>query len=331
MTGKAAPGGVPGNPGKTVARGIMKSPKILHNKKPARILIAASMFILIFYCSETGGINTGHAHEMIATAATFETMEKESESDSENMPNDSGPSESGDESDVFDEFDEFDEFESDSDFDEFKEFDSGTDKRGVKVYDPLAGYNRFMTKVNDRIYFWVLKPAASGYAAITPRFMRKSVNRFFKNLSYPVRFVNNVLQLKFKKAGVETARFMINSTVGLAGLRDPADRWFDLEAYPEDFGQTLGVYGVGEGFHLVLPLLGPSNLRDAFAIIPDKFLEPLYYVEPTEAAIALGVYDRVNYTSLHLGEYESLKGDAVDWYIFLRNAYESNRKKKIEE
>ncbi|MFP4573639.1 MAG: VacJ family lipoprotein [Desulfobacterales bacterium] len=308
----------------------MKSLKILHNKKPARILIAASVFIVIFYCSQKGGVNTGYAHEMIATAATFETMEKESESDSENMPDDSGPSESGsgDESDVFD---EFDEFEPDSDFDEFKEFDSGADKPGAKVYDPLAGYNRFMTKVNDRVYFWILKPAASGYAAVTPGFVRKSVNRFFKNLSYPVRFVNNVLQLKLKKAGVETARFAINSTVGIAGLGDPANRWFDLEAYPEDFGQTLGVYGVGEGFHLVLPLLGPSNLRDAFAIIPDRFLKPLYYVEPAETGIALGIYDRVNYTSLHLGEYESLKKDAVDWYIFLRNAYESNRKKKIEE
>ncbi|MCF8111217.1 MAG: VacJ family lipoprotein [Desulfobacteraceae bacterium] len=226
------------------------------------------------------------------------------------------------ESEEFDELDEFNEFEK---FDEF-----GTETDG-KIRDPLSGYNRFMTKVNDRIYFWVLKPAASGYSAVTPRFVRKSVNRFFKNLGFPVRFVNNVLQLKFKRAGVETSRFLVNSTVGLAGLADPADRWFDLEAYPEDFGQTLGVYGLGPGFHIVLPVLGPSNLRDSLALIPDGFMEPTYYVEPAETAIAIKAYNSLNYTSLHLGEYESLKKDAVDWYIFLRNAYESNRQKKIKE
>ncbi|MCF8095572.1 MAG: VacJ family lipoprotein [Desulfobacteraceae bacterium] len=226
---------------------------------------------------------------------------------------------------------DFDGFDSGGDFDDFDEFDSGTESRSGSVYDPLSGYNRFMTKVNDRIYFWVLKPAASGYAAVTPGFVRKSVNRFFKNLGYPVRFVNNVLQLKFRRAGVETARFLVNSTVGLAGLGDPADRWMDLEAYPEDFGQTLGVYGIGGGGHLVLPLLGPSNFRDSLARIPDLFLDPLYYLEPSEAAIGLRVFDRVNSTSLHLGEYESLKKDAVDWYIFLKNAYENRRKKKIEE
>lgn len=291
-------------------------------KDKVRALVPAFVFILIFSCNATGGINIAGAGEATAAAGRSEITDKESTGSSEDESSDRAGPDSGDESD---------EFESDSDFDEFDEFDSDTETRGTKIHDPLSGYNRFMTKVNDKIYFWVLKPTASGYAAITPRFMRKSVNRFFKNLSFPVRFVNNVLQLKFRRAGVESGRFVINSTVGLAGLADPADRWFDLESYPEDFGQTLGVYGLGEGFHIVLPVLGPSNLRDALAKFPDSFLEPVHYVEPKKAGIALNAYDIVNYTSLHLGEYESLKKDSVDWYIFLRNAYETNRKKKIEE
>lgn len=199
------------------------------------------------------------------------------------------------------------------------------------VFDPLSGYNRFMTGVNDRLYFWLLKPVATGYAKVVPPVARRSVHRFFKNLGYPVRLVNNVLQLKFKRAGVETARFVVNTTLGAAGLADPARWWMDLEAWPEDFGQTLGRYGLGGGFHLVLPVMGPSNLRDALAMVPDAFLDPVNYVEPTEASIGITAYERINNTSLHLGEYEKLKQDAIDWYVFLRNAYEQNRQKEIQK
>ncbi|MFO7932201.1 MAG: VacJ family lipoprotein [Desulfosalsimonas sp.] len=285
------------------------------------VLFAASVFIFIFYCSVPCSLHAGEAGDLVAASGMQEAIEGQSEGDSKDS-DESGPGPDGD---------DFGEFESGSDFDDFEEFETGAGEDGEKVYDPLSGYNRFMTKVNDRLYFWVLKPAASGYAAVTPELMRKSVNRFFKNLGYPVRFVNNVLQFKIQRAGVETARFLVNSTVGIAGFADPAGKWMDLQAYPEDFGQTLGVYGVGGGFHLVLPVLGPSNLRDSLAGIPDGYLEPLHYVEPWELAAGLRVYDRINYTSLHLGEYESYKRDAVDWYIFLRNIYESNRKRKIEE
>ncbi|MFW6081903.1 MAG: VacJ family lipoprotein [Desulfosalsimonas sp.] len=276
-------------------------------------LVAFSVFIFIFFSSGAGSLNAAGSDSLIAASGVQEAVEGSPENDSPSASDDSGG------------------FGSDPDFDEFDEFETGTGEGGEKVYDPLSGYNRFMTRVNDRLYFWLLKPAATGYAKVAPKVVRKSVNRFFKNLGYPVRFVNNVLQLKIRRAGVETARFLVNSTVGIAGLADPAGKWMDLQAYPEDFGQTLGVYGVGGGFHLVLPVLGPSNLRDSLASIPDGFLEPLYYVEPWELSVALDVYDRINYTSLHLGEYESYKKDAVDWYIFLRDIYESNRKRKIKE
>lgn len=197
--------------------------------------------------------------------------------------------------------------------------------------DPLSGYNRVMTQVNDRIYFWLLKPLSQGYRAVLPEVGRLAVGRFFRNLQMPANFVNNLLQLKPKRAGTELARFTINTTIGILGFGDPAAARFDLQSYPEDFGQTLGHYGVGGGFHLVLPLLGPSNLRDTFGLVPDRYLDPVNHIDDFETRIAIGAYKQVNYVSLHLGEYESLKRDAVDLYPFLRDGYEQRRIKQIEE
>lgn len=205
------------------------------------------------------------------------------------------------------------------------------DPSAREPFDPLSGYNRVMTTFNDRFYFWLVKPVAKGYKFIVPEGGRRSINRFFTNLLFPVRFVNNTLQLKFKGAGTELGRFCINSTVGILGLFDPAEEWLKLEAYPEDFGQTLGYYGVGGGFHIVLPILGPSNLRDSLSLIPDYFLEPVSLITPDLDELAVKSYDKLNYASLHIGEYESLKKDAVDLYPFLRDTYEQSRKKKIEE
>jgi len=209
--------------------------------------------------------------------------------------------------------------------------DEFTEVATEPVFDPLGGYNRVMTQVNDKIYFWLLKPVAQGYRAVVPEGARLAVGRFFRNLLMPVRFANNLLQLKPKQAGTELARFVVNTTVGVLGFGDPAANSFGLQAYPEDFGQTLGHYGVGSGFHIVLPLLGPSNLRDTLGLIPDYFLDPVSYIEETDVQLAVRAYDRVNYTSLHIGEYESLKKDAVDLYTFLRDGYEQRRIKQIEE
>ncbi len=205
-----------------------------------------------------------------------------------------------------------------------------------RVFDPLIGYNRFMTKVNDRFYFWVLKPAAKGYGKITPEGLRISISRFFENILFPGRFINNVLQLKFKKASIELTRFGINTTLGIVGLGDPAKQWFDLKAYPEDFGQTLGFYGMGSGIHLVLPILGPSNLRDIIGLGADSFTDPMCvigtcYLDRWDIVMEIQTYKTLNHASLHMGEYESLKKGTIDFYSFLRDAYEQNRNKKIED
>jgi phospholipid-binding lipoprotein MlaA len=213
-------------------------------------------------------------------------------------------------------------------FDQFEEFDKKATDTG---FDPLEGYNRFMTRFNDKLYFWVLKPTAQGYNKVFNEPVRLAVSRFFKNLYFPVRGLNNLLQMKFKHAGIETARFGINTTLGFFGFFDPAKICWDLEAYPEDFGQTLGYYGAGSGFPVVLPFLGPSNVRDSLGKVPDLFLSPVYYYDNTYASIGISGYDKINTVSLNLDEYESLRRDAVDLYLFLRNAYEENRNNQIEE
>jgi phospholipid-binding lipoprotein MlaA len=221
-----------------------------------------------------------------------------------------------------DELDEFDEFE--------EEFGDASES---EVFDPLEGYNRVMTSFNDKLYFWVLKPVATGYRWLVPEIVRSGIGNFFHNLLYPVRFVNNLLQLKFRNAGEETIRFVYNTTFGLFGVWDPGREWLELRSHEEDFGQTLGFYGVGAGPHIVLPILGPSNLRDTFALYPDNFvLDPkAYYIEGNERKIGVFALEKVNDVSFRIGEYESVKKDAIDFYMFMRDGYEQIRIKEIKE
>ncbi len=146
-------------------------------------------------------------------------------------------------------------------------------------FDPLSGYNRVMTTFNDSLYTYVMFPLGKGYSFVVPTEIRESITNFFENLKYPVRLANNLLQLKFDNSYVETQRFLLNSTVGMFGLFDPAYSWYRLESKKEDFGQTLGHYGVGGGFHVVLPFFGPSNLRDTASLVVDWQIDPFFYQE----------------------------------------------------
>jgi len=208
-----------------------------------------------------------------------------------------------------------------------------------KVNDPLRGYNRFMTKFNDKFFIYLLDPVARAYKAVVHEEIRSSIGNFSHNLIFSIRVVNNLLQLKFKNALEETARFSINSTIGLLGLFDPAKKYFNLKPHEEDFGQTLGHYGLGSGFHIVLPFLGPSNLRDMLSLFPDSYISPFYYFSercynllPNSYASSLSVMaDQVNKESLQTGEYETIKKDAVDLYPYLRDIYEQYRDRLIKE
>lgn len=208
--------------------------------------------------------------------------------------------------------------------------------------DPLSGYNRVMTSFNDLFITYLLNPAAEGYAAILPEPLRIGVSNFITNIHFPVRFANNILQGKFKNSSDELARFILNTTVGLGGVMDPATNLMrtPIPAHDEDFGQTLGYYGVGSGFHVVLPFFGPSNIRDIVGLTADAYISPLVnardlenYKIPDnlEQSVGIVTLQFINKTSLHLGEYESLKKDAIDLYPFLRDTYEQKRNSDIAE
>ena len=151
---------------------------------------------------------------------------------------------------VEDDFGEFDdEF---ADFDEFEDFEDLGEEESEPVYDPLEGVNRAIHGFNDGFYVHVWDPLASGYAWALPQGVHVAVNRFFRNLFTPVRAVNSLLQWKLDKADVEVRRFLVNTTLGIGGLFEPAEAWFDLKApSPEDFGQTLGAWGI-ESFDAIV-------------------------------------------------------------------------------
>lgn len=199
------------------------------------------------------------------------------------------------------------------------------------VSDPLEPVNRVFFHFNDKLYFWVVKPASQVYSYFLADDVRMCVRDFFHNLLTPVRIVNNLLQGKLKNSGIETARFVINSTVGVAGLADPAKREFGLFVSDEDLGQTLGVYGVGSGIYICWPFFGPSNLRDTVGLIGDTFLSPLTYLTASEAGVGIGAHagKHVNNTSLTIGDYEDFKDASFDPYIALRDAYAQYRRSKI--
>ncbi|MGA1932427.1 MlaA family lipoprotein [Arcobacter sp. YIC-464] len=233
--------------------------------------------------------------------------------------------------------------QDDSSFDDFSdEFDSEFKQENKQtVFDPLSGYNRVMTTFNDYAFIYVLNPVAKGYAYILPQDVRVGVSNFFDNLLFPIRFTNNILQLKFENAGVELGRFVVNTIWGLGGVMDPATKELGWKQYDEDFGQTLGHYGVGSGFHIVLPLIGPSNLRDMFSMVPDGYVSPISvtgssdigYKIPDTALEALAItgVKTINSVSLKLGQYENIKKDALDLYPFLRDIYEQRRNQQIKE
>ncbi|HEY9129589.1 MAG TPA: VacJ family lipoprotein [Sulfurovum sp.] len=230
------------------------------------------------------------------------------------------------------------ETQTDEFSDEFEE--EFAEKETNDTFDPLSGYNRAMTSFNDQIIIYGLTPLSKAYAAILPQPLRLGISNFVHNIQFPIRFANNLLQGKFKNSADELGRFMVNSTVGLGGLMDPAEHHMGVHPHEEDFGQTLGHYGVGSGFHVVIPFIGPSNVRDIVGITADGVLSPLVnfrgldnYKIPDNIEQTIGIYaiHLINKTSLHLGEYEDLRKDAVDLYPFLRDIYEQKRDSEIAE
>lgn len=215
--------------------------------------------------------------------------------------------------------------------DDFALFEEEFAEQAVEVADPLEPLNRVIFEVNDRLYFWVAKPIAQVYKELAPDPVRTGIRNFFHNLAAPARAVNCLLQGKGDDARTEVGRFVVNSTVGILGIGDPAQDELGWEPAEEDLGQTLAVHGLGNGFYIVWPLAGPSTLRDSVGMAGDRLMNPVTYVDPWEAQAGIYAVRITNDTSFRIGDYEAVKAEALEPYVAIRDAYIQYRNKKIEE
>ncbi len=189
--------------------------------------------------------------------------------------------------------------------------------------DPLEGLNRVFYDINDGLDTHLIRPIAEGYQKVTPKPVRTGVTNFFDNVSYINVIFNDVLQGKINQGLADSGRFIINSTIGIGGLFDPASS-MGLDKHEEDLGQSFGVWGAGEGAYLNLPLFGSSSVRDAPDLATSTYLNPLFYVTST-VTIPLGALNVINKRA-NLLEVTRVRDEAaLDPYIFTREAYRQKR------
>lgn len=200
------------------------------------------------------------------------------------------------------------------------------------ISDPLEPWNRFWFHFNDIFYIYIAKPAYKAWVYITPHQLRNGLSNFFSNLLFPMRFVNNILQFRFLEAGVEFGRFFINTTssLGFANVAKNKKTIVPVDPYGEDFGQTLGRWGVGHGFYVVWPFIGPSSVRDTVGRVGDCFTDPIFYVYPWELATSSELALRFNDLGSVLPLYDDLNNAAVDPYIAMREAYVNFRNAQVK-
>lgn len=197
--------------------------------------------------------------------------------------------------------------------------------------DPMEGFNRAIFTFNDKVDRYVFKPVAKGYRAVLPAPVRKGFSNFFSNLREPIVIVNDLLQGKFLQAASDTGRFLVNTIFGIAGLFDVATG-AGLDKHHEDFGQTLGVWGVGEGPFLVLPIFGPSSIRDGVGLVGDIASYPPTYKDEVSTRHKLFGAEVVDTRARLLDAGDILDQAAGDDpYIFVREAYRQRRQSQITD
>ncbi len=198
------------------------------------------------------------------------------------------------------------------------------------VYDPWEGMNRGIFWFNERVDLYLLEPVARGWDFVAPDPVERALARFFDHLRFPIVFGNQLLQLKPIAAGSDVARFVVNTTVGVAGLFDPAEK-IGLVEHDEDFGQTLGYWGVPPGPYFVIPLYGASSVRDATGLAADTFSTVYPWFSPFFVSFAVTGTDVLNDRSRALEQIAQERGSAIDFYAFVRNAHWSNRRAKVRD
>ena len=198
--------------------------------------------------------------------------------------------------------------------------------------DPWEGFNEKMFNFNREILDrYLLKPVATAWDFLLPDFVQRGVHNIFDNAAVVRRLVNNSLQLKFAGAGIELARFTINSTIGLVGFFDVAKDGFGIEQKDEDTGQTFGVWGMGPGPYLVLPFLPPLSVRDGVGYAFDAAMTPYSYFIPWWGSVVATADNTVNERSLNLDRFERVAESTVDLYGAVRNAYLQRRAAAIKQ
>lgn len=217
-------------------------------------------------------------------------------------------------------------------------FEDYDDEESEAIADPLEGWNRFWFGFNDVLLLKVVKPVYTGYTYITPSPVRTGLSNAFHNIQMPIRFLNCVLQGRFGEAWIEVGRFVVNTTAGFGGVFDVAKQskpLIPVDNRDADFGQTLGVWGFGEGIYLVWPVVGPSTVRDAVGLAGDWTTSAFFWIsEPIgplefEPALAASLGLRFNDMGTVISTYESLKKSAVEPYIAARDAYVKYRRAGI--
>ncbi len=200
------------------------------------------------------------------------------------------------------------------------------------IKDPWEPMNEQVFSFNLHVDRYVLKPVATGYAWLLPDPVEQAIGRALANIRFVPRTVNDLLQWKWERAGIEVGRFVVNSTVGVAGLFDVAGDYLDLPPVPsEDFGQTLAMHGVQAGPYLVLPLLPPTTVRDGIGTVGDVLLDPLSYVLPFIPQASVRATEIVNERSQNLDLYEGVEVVTLDMYGAVREAYTQKRSQAIRE
>lgn len=194
--------------------------------------------------------------------------------------------------------------------------------------DPLEPFNRAMYSLNDMLDRAFFKPLAQGYQLIVPGPVDKGVTNFFNNLEDVTTAVNNLLQLKVGRAVNDLGRVVVNSTLGIGGLFDVASN-MDLPRHDEDFGQTLGTWGVASGPYLVLPVIGPTTGRDAVGVVVDWFTDPVTYVQDDTVRWSLRGLDFVDTRADLLSASKVVDQAALDPYAFVRDAYLQRRQNAV--
>ncbi|MBZ9612559.1 MlaA family lipoprotein [Rheinheimera maricola] len=191
----------------------------------------------------------------------------------------------------------------------------------AQYHDPLQGWNRAMFGFNHQAYTYALFPLVKGYEYVLPAAVRSKVGNAFDNIREPLSLLNNLAAGEVKDAGTNLGRFLINSTVGLLGLFDPATAWFELPAAKQSLADTLASYSVGPGPYLVLPILGQNNVRGSTSVVSEVLLDPLRHVSSPPDTYYLQGVDAIDSFTDRVRVYETLYQQAEDPYLYFRNQF----------